>query len=127
VKTVKTRSIAVAVAAAVAALAGCTPAFDHVEFQATTSPPLPADLASHQVTIPEGIAVAFTAVAFAADGSTFDKTQVGFLSTSTGVLGVEPAQGGGFVVFGVEPGEAALSVTLGGNEVGTIPATVTAQ
>jgi hypothetical protein len=115
------------------AAAGCTPSFDHLDFSPQTSPPLVVTLTPTEVQIPEGIAIAVAPVAMA-QSEALTSSVVSISSTDVGVLGVSPEAGSPpanapqtFVIFGVRPGQAGITVVVDGEEKETIPAEVTAQ
>jgi len=111
---------------ALSAIAGCGPHFDHLDFIERTTPPMTVSLLSTGVSIPEGIAVAFTPLAM--DGSTrMEDAQVDLVTSDDGVLGLDRAEDEGFVMYGVHPGHANISIFVDGEAVGTLPASVTPQ
>ncbi|APR81381.1 Hypothetical protein A7982_06728 [Minicystis rosea] len=110
-----------------AALTGCGPRFDHLDFAQRTSPPLTATLSSTLVSIPAGIAVAFDPLPREDDGELIEKVEVDLVSSNIGVLGVDHDTEDGFVIYGVSEGSATISIFLDGEAVGTLPATVTKQ
>ncbi len=106
--------------------AGCAPSFDHLDFQMSTTPPLPVTLNNSQIEVPEGIAVAFVPVPMAGTDK-LDKTVV-LTSTDPGILDVAPeASGKGFVLFGVARGNAGVQVVVDGEKQEIIPAVVSLQ
>lgn len=113
-------------ALALATLAGCAPRFDHLDFVESTSPPLPTTLAWSGVSITEGIAVGFTALAMTDDGPMDKETVVSLTSGNPGVLGLDHAVDEGYVVYGVSVGKTTISIFIDGEAVGTMPATVVA-
>lgn len=116
------------VALALSALAGCGPHFDHLDFAEKTTPPLPVSLQPNGVTIPEGIAVAFTPIAMDG-GERIEDAQVELVTSDASVLGVDRAADSedGYVIYGVHAGHARISIFVDGSAEGTLPATVTAQ
>lgn len=128
-----------AVALAGLAAAACTPSYEYLDFSPQTTPPLAASFTQSQVTIPEGIAVGVAPVAMN-EGEAITSDTVSISSTDTSVLGVEPVSGASqgqssqgnspqptFVIFGVSPGSAGITVVVDGQEQQVIPATVTKQ
>lgn len=115
-----------AAAAALAALAGCGPQFDHLDFQPETTPPLSVSLLSSQVTLPVGIAVGFDAAPMT-DSGPIEDTHVDLLTSNGVVLGLDRTIDDKFVMFGVSVGEARIDVFLDGEQVGAVPVQVTPQ
>ncbi len=116
------------------AAAGCTPSFDHLDFSPQTVPPLAISLSPTEVQLPEGIAVAVAPVAMAQSDEALTSSVVSISSTDTGVLGVSPepivpeaSAPQTFVIFGVSPGQAGITVVVDDEEREVIPAVVTAQ
>ena len=110
------------------ATAACSPSYDHLDFSPQTTPPLAFTLTSAQVDLPAGVAVAVSPVAMAGQDK-LDGSIVGLTSTDVTILGIAPISGQaqGFVLFGVSPGTAGVTVTVDGDEKQVIPAQVTAQ
>ncbi|MFT3776147.1 MAG: hypothetical protein QM820_63195 [Minicystis sp.] len=110
----------------IAALSGCGPHFDHLDFAERTSPPFPAELNRTGVTIPAGIAVAVTPIAMT-DDAPMEDVSVELVTSDSGVLGLDHDAEGGFVIYGVSQGLATISIFVDGDAVGTMPAKVTPQ
>jgi hypothetical protein len=115
---------ACAAALVTSALMGCTPGYDHLDFAQRTSPPLPADLSANGVTIPVGIAVGIAPIAIDDSGDPMEDVNLSLVSSSSSILGLDGAGDDGFVIYGVAPGQATISVFVDGTPVDTIPAVV---
>lgn len=122
----KTTHLAALASIALASLTGCGPSFDHLEFVQSTSPPLPVTLERTGVIVPVGIAVACTPIAM--DGADpIEDATVGLITTNPSIIDIAPAVDEGYVIFGVSPGHAKISIFVDGEAVGTLPATVIEQ
>jgi hypothetical protein len=118
-------------ALAASGAAGCAPSFDHLQIDQLTSPPHSVTLSSTQVELPEGVAVAITAIPMSGQ----DKLDKPVLITSTdaSILGIDKdasdasdTSGQNFVLFGVAQGTAGVNVIVDGEQQEVIPAVVTA-
>lgn len=49
------------------------------------------------------------------------------ITTNSSIIGVSPSVDEGYVIFGVSPGNAKISIFVDGEAVGTLPATVVEQ
>lgn len=113
-------------AVALAALSGCGPTFDHLEFRERTTPPLTVSLLANEVVIPEGIAVAFEPIPMTQTDAIED-ANLDLLSSNEAVLGLDRTIDGAYVIYGASVGVAQVNVFLDGEQVGVVPAKVTPQ
>jgi len=121
---------------------GCSD-FDRLEFEPKSSPPASVTVTYEKITLIEGIAVGVRAVPVDTDDDEMDEeTVVDLISTSPTILGVspgaeddyytdeenrEPAANWNFVLFGVSPGKASVTVSVDGERGGEIPVEVHPQ
>ena len=123
------RPLLCALAVAAAALAGCGPSFDHLEFTNRTTPPDSTSVSENEIRIQVGIAIGVIATPYDGNEAMDDEdTTLELESDNPGVIGVDPAlEHGSFVIYGVGAGTANVRIIVDGSDEGRIPATVTLQ
>lgn len=116
---------AIALLLASFALAGCN---DHIDIKDPTTPPLASRVTVDGIEINVGIAVGFTAVAKHGNDEIGKDRVVELVSDNPLVAGANPSiRDREFVVYGIHAGSANISVLFDGEEVQSIPVTVTDQ
>ncbi len=116
---------AIALCLASFALAGCN---DHIDIQDATTPPLASRVTVDGIEIKVGIAVGFTASAKHGNDEIGKDRVVELVSDNPLVAGASPTiRDREFVVYGVHKGTANIAVLFDGEEVQSIPVTVSDQ
>jgi hypothetical protein len=113
---------------------GCALSFDHLQIDPLTSPPHAVTLSSTQVELPEGVAVAITAIPMSGQDkldkpvllTSTDASILGIDKDATGANGASDGSGQAFVLFGVAQGKAGVNVVVDGEQQEVIPVVVTA-
>jgi hypothetical protein len=111
------------------ALVGCTPDFDHLEIDLTTTPPLPVSVGPTNVALPVGVAVGVTATPFDTSGEKMDAAVVlALIPKNEDVIKVSPTiDERSFVLVGVGPGTTSITVEVDHQRRLDIPVTVKLQ
>lgn len=106
---------------------GCEPQLARIDMQARTTPPGSVGLTEQGMTIATGLAVGFVAVALdESDSPMPPETTLEMASTDPTIAGVDPSlEAGTFVIYGVAPGSAEVTVGVDGEFYQSIPVVVT--
>ena len=116
---------ALAMALCSLALTGCN---DHIDIEDPTTPPLEARISTDAMELKVGIAVGFTVKARHGNDEIGKDRVVDLVSDNPLVVGSAPTvRDREFVVYGVGQGTATIHVLFDGEEIQSIPVTVSPQ
>lgn len=100
--------------------------YDGFEMTAETSPPAAVTVDASSVIVPQGIAVAVSIRAPGAEDPETGEVYINLSSSDPSVINAWPTvERNVFVVYGVAPGTALLTVDVEGQDNETVPAKVT--
>ncbi len=95
------------------------------ELVATTAPPTDVSVSETSIILPQGIAVGALLLASGAEDKETGEVLVSIRSSNPSVINISPTvEQNVFVLYGVSPGTAVLTVDVEGQHNETIPATV---